>query len=95
MATKITAAPLTRPLYEVAAEVKADWSKAKSGVYFGAVPYLDAMSTLRTMDEDYYADPASEVVMYFLANATSWRGETAQRVKGELKAALKDAGFRI
>ncbi|GAG28430.1 unnamed protein product, partial [marine sediment metagenome] len=31
-----------RNLSEIASEIRKDWSK----VYFGAVPYLDAMSTL-------------------------------------------------
>ena len=41
--------------------------------YFGAVPYLEAMET----------------VLYFLANATTWRGETARRIKAELKSMCK------
>jgi hypothetical protein len=30
-------------------------------------------------------------VRYFLANATSWKGETARAIKAELKAMLKGA----
>lgn len=75
----------TRPLYEIAQEIRRDWSK----VYFGAVPYLDAMSTLDSIDSMYMFDSADSIVRYFLGNATTWRGETARRVKAELKAMLK------
>jgi hypothetical protein len=78
-----------RPLYEIAREIRADWSKSKGGVYFGAKPYLDAMASLGAITEDYDADSAISVVLYFLANATSWRGETARRVKAELKSMTK------
>lgn len=74
----------TRPLFRVAQEVKADWKK----VYFGAVPYLDAMLSLNSINEDYGADSARSVVAYFLANAQTWKGETARRVKKELNALL-------
>jgi len=29
------------------------------------------------------------IVRYFLSNATTWRGETARRIKAELKQMLK------
>ena len=74
-----------RTLSEIAREIRKDWTK----VYFGAVPYLDAMSTLNSIDDNYYADNARSIVLYFLANAGTWRGETAKRVKAELKAMSK------
>jgi len=76
-----------RPLYEIASEIKKDWNAtAKNGIYFGAVPYLDAMSTLDSINDNYMFDSGKSVVIYFLSNATTWRGETAKRVKAELKA---------
>ena len=75
----------TRTLSEIAREIRKDWSK----VYFGAVPYLDAMSTLNSIDDNYMFDSAKSVVLYFLANAGTWRGEVARRVKAELKAMAK------
>jgi hypothetical protein len=33
------------------------------------------------------------VVAYFLSNASSYRGETARKVKAELKAMLKEKGW--
>jgi hypothetical protein len=70
-----------RDLHVIAAEIRGDWKKP----YFGAVPYLDAMATMTTIDEAYGADPGREIVTYFLANAAGWRGETARRIKAELK----------
>lgn len=75
----------TRPLYEIADEIRRDWTKP----YFGAVPYLDALDSLNSINDNYYADTAKSIVRYFLANAGTWRGETARRVKAELKALVK------
>lgn len=74
-----------RPIYEIAADIKRDWSK----MYFGAKPYVDAMMTLDKITEMYYADTADYVVRYFLANATTWRGEKAREIKKELNSMLK------
>jgi len=73
---------MPRPIHEIAREVRADWKK----VYFGAVPYLDAMRDLDSIHDDYFYDTAREIVVYFLSNATTWRGPVARRVKAELKA---------
>lgn len=72
---------MARPLYEIAKEIKATWSK----VYFGAVPYLDAMATLDKITDNYYLDSGKSIVLYFLANAGTWRGEDAKRIKRELR----------
>ena len=77
----------TRPLYEIASEIRKDWKK----VYFGAVPYLEAMSTLDSIEDNFMFDSGKSVVIYFLSNATTWKGETARRVKAELK---KMAGLK-
>lgn len=72
-----------RTFKEIAKEIKADWKNP----YFGAVPYLQAMLLIDSSDPDaaYYADDAKTIVIYFLANAQTWRGEVARRVKVELK----------
>jgi hypothetical protein len=74
-----------RPLFEIANEISNDWKK----VYFGAVPYLDAMLTLRTINDNFFYDSGKSVVLYFLANAQSWKGETARRIKKELNQLCK------
>jgi hypothetical protein len=66
-------------------EIKKDWAK----VNFGAAPYLNAMFTLNQVTDNYYQDSAKSVVLYFLANAGTWRGETAKRIKAELKELVK------
>jgi hypothetical protein len=73
---------MNRPIHEIAKEITADWTKP----YFGAVPYLRAMHSLGDISEDYGLDSGRSVVLYFLANANTWRGETARRIKKELKA---------
>ena len=73
---------MNRPLYTIAAEIRSDWKN----VYFGAVPYLDAMGSLDSIKGNYGMDSAKSIVLYFLCNATSWRGDVARRIKAELKA---------
>jgi len=75
----------TRNLSEIAREIRIDWKP----VYFGAIPYLDAMSTLNSIADNYGMDSAKSIVLYFLSNASTWRGETAKRIKAELKAMCK------
>lgn len=79
----------TRPLYVIAAEIWDDWSQRGKGVYYAADPYLRAMRELNSVTDTYGYDSAASVVQYFLANATTWRGDTARRVKAELKAMIK------
>lgn len=74
-----------RSIYVIANEIRRDWKK----VYFGAVPYLDAMDSLDKITDRYGEDSAKSIVLYFLSNAAQWRGETAKRVKAELKVLVK------
>jgi hypothetical protein len=76
---------MNRPLYEIAREIEKDWKRP----YFGAVPYLEAMGYLNSIEDNFIDDSAESVVLYFLANANTWRGETARRVKAELKTMTK------
>lgn len=80
--TKTTTTP--RSLSAIAWEIQSDWTK----VNYAAVPYLEAMFSLRRVDDSYGYRDGRSVVRYFLANAGSWRGDTARRVKKELKAML-------
>lgn len=75
-----------RPLNEIARDIRAHWPN----IFYGAVPYVDAMYDLRTLDDKYFADDAKSVVLYFLSNATTWRGEHARRIKKELNDMLKE-----
>lgn len=71
---------------ELARLIKQDWKR----VYFGAVPYLQAMGTMTSINDTFGCDPGNSVIMYFLANAQTWRGATAKAVKAELKRRLKE-----
>lgn len=70
-----------RPLYVIAKEIRADWKN----IFYGAVPYVDAMREVNSIEDRYFADSAKSIVLYFLSNASTWRGETARRIKKELK----------
>ena len=75
-----------RTFQRIARDIKSTWLN----VYFGAVPYLEAMLTLDTTDPNapYYYDTAGDIVRYFLANAQTFRGADARRLKAELKSML-------
>jgi len=72
---------MSRPLHTIAEEITTNWTKPN----YAAVPYLDAMSALDKVTDNYGYDSGKSVVLYFLANAGTWRGEVARRVKKELK----------
>lgn len=74
-----------RALRDIAGEIARDWTKPN----YAAVPYLEAMNSLDKITDNYYQDSAKSVVLYFLANAGTWRGETAKRIKAELRAITK------
>lgn len=77
-------AAAVRPLNVIAREVRKTWAK----VNYGAVPYLDAMSSLDSVNDKYGWDSGRSIVNYFLSNASTWRGEDAKRIKLELKSLL-------
>lgn len=75
----------TRLLSDIAYEIKRDWKN----VYFGAVPYLNAMCLMNSVTDMYGQDSGRSIVTYFLGNATTWRGEVARRIKKELNEIIK------
>jgi hypothetical protein len=76
---------MNRSISTIAGEIKRDWLK----VNYAAKPYLDAMMSLNSIDDRYYEDSAKSVIIYFLGNASSWRGEKAKQIKQELKLMIK------
>lgn len=74
-----------RPLYVIANEIKKDWVKPN----YAAKPYLEAMECLNSINDKYGWDSGKSVVLYFLCNANTWKGETAKRIKAELKSLTK------
>ena len=73
---------MARSLSTIAREIEGSWPK----VNYAARPYLDAMKELESIDDMFYMDTAKSVVLYFLANAGSFRGEDARRLKAELRS---------
>ena len=47
------------------------------------------MGSLDSINDTYGYDDAKSVVLYFLSNATTWRGDDARRIKAELKSLAK------
>jgi hypothetical protein len=89
-----------RPLSEIAREIKRDWINqtllsAKTDKFYAARPYLNAMLSMDQITEQFYADSGLSVVLYFLSNSASWRGETARRIKAELKAIVRSTGYKL
>ncbi|MFC4328259.1 hypothetical protein ACFPC0_10525 [Streptomyces andamanensis] len=77
-----TEAATPRPISQIAAEIRRAWKKP----YFGAVPHLEAMAYLTGPDSTFGSDDAKGIVLRFLSNAGTFRGEDARRLKAELKA---------
>ena len=74
---------MARNLSEIAKDIRSNWKN----VYSWAEPYLQAMEQIHSPEPDapYFFEDAQTQVMYFLANAQCWRGETARTIKKELK----------
>lgn len=73
-----------RQINEIANDIYNNWPKP----YFAAEPYLAAMCNLNTINDYYLQDSAREIILRFLANASSFRGEAAKKLKAELKELL-------
>lgn len=73
---------MARPLSQIGREIQRTWPKP----YFGAVPYIQALASSEIDSGHYGCDDARGIILYFLSNATTWRGDDARRIKAELKA---------
>jgi len=73
-----------RKIYQIAQSIKKEWKDP----HYTAVPYLNAMLELEEITDNYYADSAKSVVLYFLSNASTFKGEKARELKKELKSLL-------
>lgn len=76
---------MPRSLNTIAKDIRSDWTTITPY----ARPYLNAMLSLESINDSYFADSAKSVVLYFLSNAASWRGDVARRIKAELKEMVK------
>lgn len=71
---------------QIANVIKKDWA---GKIYFGAVPYLQAMQSMVNASDNYGQDSGKSIILYFLSNATTWRGPVAREVKKELNKRVK------
>jgi len=75
---------MPRPISDIARDISRAWPKPN----FAAKPYLDAMRGLYSVHDAYGCDSGKSVVLYFLGNAATFKGEAAKALKAELKAAI-------
>jgi hypothetical protein len=75
---------MARTIGDVALDIQKAWPKP----YFGAVPYLNAMKALIDKNSKFGCESAEEIVLYFLANAGTFRGPVAKALKVELKTMI-------
>lgn len=76
---------MPRKICEIAVDIQRHWAKPSPF----AVPYLNAMKSLGTISDLYGCDSARSILLYFLSNAATFRGEDARRLKGEIKELLR------
>jgi hypothetical protein len=77
-----------RSLSTIAGEIMGSpWYRSNSSIY--ARDYVEAMSRLNKITDQFFADTAESVVRYALSNLTTWRGDQARAIKAELKDLLK------
>jgi hypothetical protein len=75
-----------KAIYEMAEIIRKDWG---TKVNYAAKPYLDAMRSLSSIKDSYGSEDAKSIILYFLGNASSYRGDTAKNVKDYLKSLCK------
>lgn len=75
-----------RTIREIAREIREDWKKVSPY----AEPYLQAMAKLESLNDVYGCEYGDEIVLRFLSNAQSWRGEKARAIKKELNKIVLD-----
>ena len=85
METSKTSKKTVRSLSEIAFDIKSNWEK----VNYAAKPYLDAMLYLNSVNDNYGFDSGKSIVLYFLSNASQFKGEKAKELKAELKSLIK------
>lgn len=74
-----------RPIHQIANEIQLTWKN----VHYAAKPYLEAMFSLDKPTDMYGYESGKIIVLYFLSNASTWKGEDAKKIKSELKNLIK------
>lgn len=66
--------------------IEEDWKEnSKSGISSSASPYLEALSGLDNLTDNYMGTSGIDVVNIFLSKADTWKGKIAEAIKIELK----------
>ena len=75
-----------RGLQAITKEIRKDWRTP----YIGATPCLMTMSNIysHNLNTEHLGITGREAVTEFLENADTWEGETATKIKAELKKML-------
>jgi len=76
-------------LSQIAAVIYDDHRQQGRPVNYAAKPYLEALSSLQHIDDNYMQDTGFSIVSYLLGNLGQWKGDVAKAVKNELKRRLR------
>ncbi|BCG50270.1 hypothetical protein [Ralstonia phage RP13] len=74
-------------IMQIAAIIDQDWNNAGK-IY--ATNHIIRLKQMYTIKDSVGADKGDWNVAYFLANASTWKGNTARIIKAELKRRLKE-----
>lgn len=74
-----------RAISQIALDIQRCWPKPS----YTAAPYITAMRTLDKVEDFFMHDSARDILLRFLSNAGTWKGEDAKRIKAEIKEMLK------
>ncbi len=81
VARKLEIIRQTSSPFVLAAITREFWLKP----YFGIEPYLDAMATMMSFQDDYGQESGKSIGRYFLANATTFKGPIARAIKARIQ----------
>ena len=76
----------TATVSQIASIIELNWR----AMNFAAVTYVRAMRSMWSVDSKYGCDDGRSIILYFLSNASTWRGPIAKAVKAELNKRLKN-----
>jgi len=74
-----------RPINMIAYDIIDAWNKP----HYAAIPYLNALMSLKDKTSRYGYDSAEGIILRFLGNASTFRGQRAKELKTELKQHIK------
>ena len=74
-----------RPLYEIAKDISEHWKP----IHEYAQQHVAAFAELDSINDIFITESGKDIILGFLCNAGTWRGEHARRIKTELKEMIK------